>query len=451
MSKLQVDQAPQDKKTKSNHSPPLNVKHNRFLNLLTKIQLFTFTLLLIFTPLAKGATPRWTFCIALWLFLISFSAMLLRRLWQEERLVPKSLIDLAMYLLLAVALGSFAMSIYRSASSWALLRLFLYLGVFYLTLDFASSRHLTKWLVCTVLGLGAALAFIGFIKYQGGIIPSFWDYGTPGDANSLTSTFVNHNHIAGYLAMVFALVLGLFLFRPFWPPAVWVAVLILILVAICLTMSRGGWIATFCALEFIVIFFLLKKGVGRLKVLAVASVLFVAVGLTIFGSNPVIERLRSMGNENEPSLVSRLAVWKASTELIQENPLLGTGLGTFPWSFTKVRPAGLTLRYREAHNDYVQVATEMGLLALIPLCWGIFLVFKKGLSQFKNTESRFRAGLVLGSLGGIVAILVHSMSDFNMQITANGILFSLLVGLVVRTSVNFNADQSKPASVLSTC
>jgi O-antigen ligase len=211
-------------------------------------------------------------------------------------------------------------------------------------------------------------------------------------------------------------------------------------------MSRGGWIASFCALEFIVIFFLLKKGMNKFKVLAVASVLFVAVGLTILGSNPVIDRLQSMGNENEPSLVGRLTVWKASAKMVEENPLLGTGLGTFPWSFTRVRPAGLTLRYREAHNDYVQVATEMGLLSLIPICWGIFLVFRKGLSRFRNTNSRFRAGLILGSLGGIVAILVHSVSDFNMQITANGILFSLLVGLAVGTSVGVNKDYPKSSS-----
>jgi len=403
---------------------------------------------LILTPLAKGATPRWAFCIALWLLFVSFSAMLLRRLWQDERLIPKSPLDLAIYLLLALALGSFVISIYRSATTWAFLRLLLYLGVFYLTLDFARSRHQTKWLVFTVLGLGTVLAFIGFIKYQGGAIPAFWDYGTSGGNKFLTSTFVNHNHIAGYLAMVFALGLGLFLFRPFWSPAVWVAVLILILVAICLSMSRGGWIASFCALEFIVIFFLLKKGMSRFKVLAVASVLFVAVGLTILGSNPVIERLQSMGNENEPSLVGRLTVWKASAKMVEENPLLGTGLGTFPWSFTRVRPAGLTLRYREAHNDYVQVATEMGLLALIPICWGLFSVFRKGLSQFKNTNSRFRAGLILGSLGGIVAILVHSVSDFNMQITANGILFSLLVGLAVGASFGVNKDSPKSTSHL---
>jgi hypothetical protein len=76
----------------------------------------------------------------------------------------------------------------------------------------------------------------------------------------------------------------------------------------------------------------------------------------------------------------------------------------------------------------------MGLPVLVPIIWGLFGVFRTGLRTFRETESRFRAGVTLGALGGIVAILIHSIWDFNIQITANGILFSVLVGLVVGSS-----------------
>jgi len=123
-------------------------------------------------------------------------------------------------------------------------------------------------------------------------------------------------------------------------------------------------------------------------------------------------------------------------QLIEENPVLGTGLGTFPWSFPTVRPVGLQYRYQEAHNDYVQIITEMGLAVLIPIAWGLILLFRHGLKSFKKTESRFHAGVTLGALGGIVAILIHSLIDFNIQITANGILFSVLVGLVAGSATS---------------
>ena len=74
-----------------------------------------------------------------------------------------------------------------------------------------------------------------------------------------------------------------------------------------------------------------------------------------------------------------------------------------------------------------------GLPVLVPLSWGIFLVFTTGLRRFRASESRFRAGLTLGALGGILAILIHSLVDFNIQITANGVLFSVFIGLAIGT------------------
>jgi O-antigen ligase len=150
----------------------------------------------------------------------------------------------------------------------------------------------------------------------------------------------------------------------------------------------------------------------------------------------MFERAQSLGNKNEPSLISRVSAWKGSVQLVSKYPLQGTGLGTFPWSFTRMRPPGLNLRWREAHNDYLQVVTEMGLPVLIPIVWGLYLVFKTGLQTFKQTNSRFRAGLTLGALGGIVAILIHSLGDFNIQITSNGILFSVLIGLVMGSATS---------------
>jgi O-antigen ligase len=96
-----------------------------------------------------------------------------------------------------------------------------------------------------------------------------------------------------------------------------------------------------------------------------------------------------------------------------------------------VRPVGLQYRYQEAHNDYIQLATEIGVITLLPIIWGIYLVFKMGIQRFRETNSRFRAGVTLGALCGVTAMLIHSLVDFNLQITANGILFSVLIGLVV--------------------
>jgi hypothetical protein len=73
----------------------------------------------------------------------------------------------------------------------------------------------------------------------------------------------------------------------------------------------------------------------------------------------------------------------------------------------------------------------MGLLVVIPLGWGLFLIVRRGMLNMTDSSSSMVKAGTTGALFGIVAILVHSITDFNLQITANGIIFSLLVGLVM--------------------
>jgi O-antigen ligase len=406
------------------------------------IQRAAFTVLLIFTPLAHGATTRWAFCISLWLALLAFTAMILKRAWRGDRFIPRSPLDFPLVLFLVLAGGSWLVSIYEEATFWALLRLLLYIIVFYLAVEASASRTQTKRLLITLLGMGTLISIIGFIKYVDGPIPSFWVHSSSGAGGQLTSTFVNPNHLAGYLEMVFALGLGFVLCRPRITTLIWSFCLFLILVALLFSMSRGGWIATFGSLLFMGILFFRKKGVSKLKIRLATVALILIVGLSFLGSNLMFERLQSLGNEKTRNLEnSRVIVWKSSAQLIGKDLWYGTGLGTFPWSFATVRPAGVTMRWREAHNDYVQIVTEMGLPVLIPVMLGLFLVFRFGLQTFRETQSRLRAGVTLGALGGIVAILIHSLSDFNIQITSNGILFSVLIGLVVSQDIRDYTQQ----------
>jgi O-antigen ligase len=359
--------------------------------------------------------------------------MALRRLWQGKRLFPHSRLEIPLALLLLIAAASWFVSIYKGATTWALLRLLLYCGAFYLAVEAADSRSQTRSLLITLIGIGTLLTFIGFIKYAGRPVPDFWSY----FPRRLNSTFVNRNHFAGYLEMVFALGLGFVLHRPIMRTLIWASCLFLILIALLITVSRGAWIATFGALIFVITLFSWKKEVSKLKICLITSALLLVVSLSFLGSYSMIERFQSMGNPEDHSIaLSRLPVWESCLQLIRKNPLHGSGLGTFPWSFPPVRPVGLHDRWLEAHNDYIQIVTETGLPVLLPIFWALYLVFNTGLKTHSRTQSRFRAGVTLGALGGIVAMLIHSLVDFNLQITSNGILFSVLVGLVMGSATS---------------
>jgi O-antigen ligase len=407
-----------------------------------------FLLLLVFTPLAFGAAPQWAFCISLWLALLAFAAMLVRRFWLGETLLPRSVLDLPIAILIALAAVSWFSSMYRDATLWALLRLFLYTAVFYLTLEMTESRRQTRRMAQAIVAMGLVVSFLGLVKYSGAPFPSFWKGDSP---QSLTSTFVNYNHLAGYLAMIFMLGLGVVFQRTTERVLIWVGALFLVLVVLCLSMSRGAWIGSIVGVGLMLVLFMSRRGISRLKISVAAFALLLVTGITLLGSNPMIARMETLKSiPGDPSFTARTVAWDGSVEIIKNHPLLGTGLGTFPWSFTTVRPAGLIDRWREAHNDWLQIITEMGLPVLIPLIWGLIIIFKTGLHSYQITPSRLHAGAVLGALGGITAILVHSVSDFNIQITSNGIMFSVLIGLVVgRYSWAMDSRQSSVSSLES--
>ena len=119
--------------------------------------------------------------------------------------------------------------------------------------------------------------------------------------------------------------------------------------------------------------------------------------------------------------------------MIKSYPLFGTGQGTFIYIypfFDKERTSGLV---EHAHNDYVEILAENGLisggslillvfgtLGYVALCWG-------------RRRDYFVRWIGLGCLLGVVAILFHSMTDFNLHIPANVVYFVTIYALALNT------------------
>ena len=233
-------------------------------------------------------------------------------------------------------------------------------------------------LLWLAMGTASFLCLLGLIKYLGGPVPVFWAYSVPDQAGFLTSTFLNHNHLAGYLEMTFCLGMGLLACGADPVRPVWIGLLILILVSFVLTMSRGGYLSLSLALLLMGLLWARKWKVGRIKFLVAGLVLVLVVIPVVLGSTPAVERVMSLEDLREPSWMSRVMVWKGTLRLIGDHPWLGTGPGTFPWSFPAYRSPGLSVRFMETHNDYLQAVSELGLWILIPLIWGVALLFREG-------------------------------------------------------------------------
>jgi O-antigen ligase len=124
-------------------------------------------------------------------------------------------------------------------------------------------------------------------------------------------------------------------------------------------------------------------------------------------------------------------MWRDALPLLKEHPWLGTGFGTFPIAYTGGQTAFLGQFVNHAHNDYLEIASDLGIPAALILFGSILFILAGAIRSFLSGERDFDRIVALGCVGSIVAILLHSFADFNLYIPANALLFSAILGLAV--------------------
>lgn len=132
--------------------------------------------------------------------------------------------------------------------------------------------------------------------------------------------------------------------------------------------------------------------------------------------------------ETEMAFNGRLQWAKAAIKMIKANPLTGVGPGNYASAITAYEPPRIGRRFF-AHNDYLQFISETGVLLVPIFLWLIYGHFKYGFLKIKNSKNPNR-GITVGAMGGIVAILIYSLGDYNLHIAANIMLFTVLAAIV---------------------
>jgi len=212
--------------------------------------------------------------------------------------------------------------------------------------------------------------------------------------------FVTPNTLAGYLAMLIPLTL-LHKKKIYF--------IITLSFALLLTKSLGGFLSLFLAL---LIYFFLQGKFKKRKV-----ILFLA--LIVIISSTFIIRSTSQKPHLKPafSTVMRLNYWKDTLKIIKANPLTGVGLGNFnlPQS-------------RYAHNSYLQIWSEMGILGVISFLWLIISVLRLSL---KNIKISLNPSQLIGLTAANIAFLSHNFVDFSFFLPEVSLIWWLILGITI--------------------
>ncbi len=393
--------------------------------------------LLVFTPLARGGFPYWAHAVIYLGVLASLTLLLFKRIHTSKPLFIKTPLDKPLLALSLWFLISLLFSTYRPASFEAAALLFSYVAFYYLLIHTIRTRKQQRHLVYVIITVALVLSIIGFLQ-RFDLIPVLRDGGSGGAAGSLTSIYGNHNHIAGYLEMAIPLLLGLFLTQSQRGLNLFLMLyaLVVLISAHLLTLSRGGWLSLVLSFLFMGIILLTQKSFRSKKTLLTTFVALIFVVFLVLVSTNIVERIMTVTDqETVVGLNGRSIAWDGTVEMIKDNWLLGSGPGTYATIFSQYQPPGITARFFYAHNDYLHYTAEIGLPLLIIMGWFLYVLFRTGFKKIKD-PSRHTWGVTLGAMTGIIAILVHSIIDFNLHFPANAILFVTLVALVIGDNHN---------------
>jgi putative inorganic carbon (HCO3(-)) transporter len=281
--------------------------------------------------------------------------------------------------------------------------------------------------------------------------------------NRIQASFSNPNGLAGWLALIFPLVLSLGIIKYKGFPKKIIRPLIWGLICaagLCLTLtySRGAWIGAVLALFFIGI---LKKSkfliIAILIVIAVPLIMPVPIKERLLAALPftipysIKGRLSSIALFNEPV---RNNLWHETIAIIQDFPILGCGLNTYSIIAPnyKITVDGGTY----PHNSYLQMAAEMGIVGLAAFIWMMIRLFKASLESIKRIKDGFYSNVLIGLLAGMLAFLVHSFFDVNFYVLQLVNLMWFVMGLIIavqRIALNEIASSFDPAQdeALSFC
>ena len=250
------------------------------------------------------------------------------------------------------------------------------------------------------------------------------------------STFPNQNVFASFLLISLSLSSGILLFGEGGgrgKRTVLGIMVILFFLAIITTRSRGA----FLSLALIVIFLGALKS-KRYALIALALLILIFSLLPTPTNSPLM-RLITVGGK-DPYAYTRISIWKSALSMIKDHPFLGTGLGTFSDAFPgySFPVKGVFARFGKkasfAHNEYLQIASEMGIFALGIFLWLLSAFFKKAKEILKNLQGKEEYGLVIGLVAGIAGVLIHSLVDFPLHAPTVTIILSINIGLLMSLS-----------------
>jgi O-antigen ligase len=281
----------------------------------------------------------------------------------------------------------------------------------------------------------------------------------PDDASARPfGPFVNRNHMATWLLLAIPLTWGqvmahlrtrmhglpgrhLAVVRAVDSTIIWqVGAGLTMLSTLFVSVSRSGVIGLVAAT--ITGFALTRARLGRLRVKWIAgATIFALITATYFANFDALATRFSQALD-QPN--ERAEIWRQTMPIVRDFLWTGTGDGTFGRAMLVYQHGDRQLLFNQAHNHYVQILAEGGLLMGLPALCAIIMLVVLTVRRLKSDATAL-FWVRAGAAAGLVAVATQSLWETGLRMPANGVLFAVCAALAVhvrRTPVGQREDGS---------
>ena len=272
---------------------------------------------------------------------------------------------------------------------------------------------------------------------------------TPRQIKYQAAPFINRNHTAGWLIMVLGLTMGHLAgcvargMRGIKPTlrdrVLWLSTkdasdtlltgfaAAIIAIAVVMTESRSGTLCLILTSMLIGWSSLRNQSGGVRRVFAsIHLVAMIAAAAIIGGADVVGQRFAGAATD------ARFGVWSDTLDIIRDFGITGTGLNTYGIAMLHYQKVQDGSFYIEAHNEYLQLASEGGLLLGIPIAILVFTITGTIRRRFTQAEDDTRRyWLRIGAVVALVAMALQSVFDFTLQMPGAVVLFVILTAIAI--------------------
>ncbi|MDO8301901.1 MAG: O-antigen ligase family protein [Sedimentisphaerales bacterium] len=362
-------------------------------------------------------------------------------------------------------LKSMTLGFYSNSTKHDLRLVFAIASVFVVVLNVFRSAERIKRLLAAITVIGGIIAIIALTQDMFGNGKIYWFIDVPGQAYS--GPFINHSHYGQFMNLSIGAAIGLLIVKLrkdfagkettssvvleyFGSPVsktMWllIAVISLDVSTVFISLTRGGMISMLIAGLFTVILLGCRGSLKGHGWIMISMALAAFTCILYVGFDAVYNRFATFSIAEHYGW--RLQILNDLKAVYKEFPIIGTGLGTYSVVYPLFSNINAHVLFTHAENEYAQLLGETGVIGLALFIVLGSIICAAYIKNIRNDNLTIR--LAAYGLGfGIVAILIHSLSDYGQHVPANAILSAIFCALLLgltRTGQNrIAAAQPRP-------